>query len=189
MVALTAAEALMDKTINETIGKEGKYSNHPSDLGGETIWGITVAVARKNGYTGPMKSMPRETAFNIYRSEYYIKPGFARVATLFPSLGAELFDSGVNLGVAWPAIWLQQALNAFNGRAKFYADIKEDGQLGNGTIAALTSFKNKRGAAGEKVLLRAVDSLQGARYLSITASREANEDFVYGWFDNRVGGY
>ena len=38
------------KIINEIIGVEGGYVNDPSDSGGETNFGITVAVARQFGY-------------------------------------------------------------------------------------------------------------------------------------------
>src|SRR3546814_13966192 len=46
--------------IEATIGKEGGYSNHPADKCGPTMWGITERVARKNGYTGDMRNLPRD---------------------------------------------------------------------------------------------------------------------------------
>ena len=52
----------IEAMIDATIGREGGYSNHPADRGGETIWGITAAVARRNGYAGAMRSMPREAS-------------------------------------------------------------------------------------------------------------------------------
>ena len=54
--------AAFDKAFDHTVGKEGGYSNHPSDRGGETMWGITIAVARDYGYSGNMREMPVETA-------------------------------------------------------------------------------------------------------------------------------
>ena len=44
-------------TITVLIQREGGYTNNPNDKGGETNFGITVAVARAFGYTGPMTSM------------------------------------------------------------------------------------------------------------------------------------
>jgi hypothetical protein len=35
-------------------------------------------------------------------------------------------------------------------------------------------------------MLRALNSLQGARYIDIGESRPANEDFMFGWFLHRV---
>ncbi|MCE7797845.1 hypothetical protein LWE61_14935 [Sphingobium sufflavum] len=174
--------------INRTIGVEGGYSNHPSDPGGETMWGITKRVAVANGYVGPMRNLPRETAVRIYYTEYAVKPGFAAVAEISPAVGAELFDSGVNLGVARPALWLQEWLNAFNQRGKLYPDIKEDGDIRpqGETIRALTAYRKARGAEADKVMVAALNCSQGERYKTITRAREANEDFTYGWMRTRV---
>lgn len=178
--------AKIDAMIEATIGKEGRYSNHPSDTGGETMWGITIATARRNGYTGPMRDLPRATAVQIYKSEYLLRPGFGKVADIYPRVAEELFDSGVNLGPYWPSLWLQICLNAFNAQGRHYGDIAEDAAVGPGTIRALTAYKAKRGAEGETVMLKALNALQGARYIDLARGRPANEDFVYGWIANRV---
>jgi lysozyme family protein len=177
---------LIERMIEGTIGLEGGYSNNPDDRGGETMWGVTKWVARNNGYLGAMAAMPRDEAVRIYREEYAIKPGFDVVAGVYPKVGAELFDSGVNLGQRWPALWLQMALNAFNQQGKLYPDIGEDGDIGPGTIQALKAFRDARGTEGEEVLLKALNCLQGARYLDLARGRSANESFVYGWLKNRV---
>ena len=85
----------IDQLIDEVIGREGGYSNHPADRGGATRWGVTEAVARAHGYRGDMRSFPREDAVEIYRRLYWIKPGFDQVATRAPKVAAELFDTGV----------------------------------------------------------------------------------------------
>jgi len=176
----------IDQMIDETIGHEGGYSNHPSDRGGETMWGITEAVARKYGYAGAMRDLPRSTAVAIYRKEYAIKPGFVAVAEIMPAVGAELFDSGVNLGPAWPSTWLQRCLNAFNRQGKLYPDIAVDGRIGPGTLGALKAYRAARGAEAERVLLTALNCLQGDRYIDLSEKRGANEDFTFGWIARRV---
>lgn len=55
-----------DKAFVELLGNEGSYSNDPHDPGGETMWGITIAVARENGYVGAMKDMDQSIAKTIY---------------------------------------------------------------------------------------------------------------------------
>ena len=50
----------IDDMIERTIGHEGRYSNHADDTGGETMFGITKAVARSNGYGGPMGQLTRD---------------------------------------------------------------------------------------------------------------------------------
>ena len=41
--------------------------------------------------------------------------------------------------------------------------------------------------SGEAVLLRALEALQGERYLRLAERRPANEAFLYGWLANRIG--
>lgn len=176
----------IDSMIETTIGKEGGYSNHPSDTGGPTRWGITERVARANGYSGDMRTLPRETAVAIYRSEYAIKPGFAAVAAINSAIGEEMFDTGVNMGVAWPPLFLQAALNGLNGQGKLYPDIVEDGDIGPTTLRTLSAYLAKRGAEGARVMLAALNVQQGARYLALATKRQKNEDFLYGWLKNRV---
>ena len=176
----------VDVAIEVTIGKEGKYSNNPKDSGGETMWGITAATASKHGYQGPMKDLPRNLAVQIYRQEYFINPGFADVFVLSKSLGTELFDSGVNLGPKLAAVWFQRSLNVLNREGKLYPDIKIDGDIGSQSLAALSSYLNHRGNQGELVLLRMLNCLQGAKYFSLAESRAKDEEFIFGWFLNRV---
>jgi len=169
------------------IAREGDYSNHPADRGGPTRWGITEQVARAYGFAGDMRALPKETAAAIYKRRYWTDVRFDQVAAVFPRVASELFDTGINMGQSVAAGFLQRALNALNRGATDYPDLKVDGQVGAMTIAGLKGFKAKRGAAGEDVLLKALDSLQGERYISLTESRPANEAFLYGWLANRIG--
>ena len=177
----------VDELIDEVIGREGGYSNHPADRGGPTRWGVTEAVARAHGYTGDMRSFPREEAVAIYRRIYWLRPGFDRVAQLAPAIAAELFDTGVNMGPEVAAGFLQRALNALNRGATDYCDIAVDRRIGEATVAALSGFMSRRGASGETVLLKAIEALQGERYLRLAEQRPANEAFLYGWLANRLG--
>lgn len=176
----------IDAMIEATIGKEGRYSNHPLDRGGETCWGITKAVARRNGYQGDMRDLPRDKAVAIYREEYAIRPGFAAAAEISPTVGEELFDTGVNMGVSVPARWFQMALNGLNRQGKDYPDIAEDGDVGPATLAAFRAYRRVRGVDADPVMLKALNSLQGARYVELARGRSANEDFLFGWLRTRV---
>lgn len=177
----------IDSMIEATIGKEGGYSNNPADTGGATKFGITERVARANGYQGSMKDLPRPLAVSIYKAQYAIKPGFAAVAAINDKVGEELFDSGVNIGPARPALWFQMALNALNNGGKLYGDIAEDGDIGPGTLATFKAYMKARGADAESVMLKVLNGLQLAFYIEISRSRAANETFTFGWVRNRVG--
>lgn len=173
--------------IDEVIGREGGYSNHPADRGGPTRWGVTEQVARAHGYTGDMRVFPRDEAVRIYRLLYWERPGFDRVAAIYPGVAAELFDTGVNMGPKVAAKFLQRALNALNRGGTDYPDLDVDGDVGALSIACLKGYEAKRGADGEAVLVKALEALQGARYIELTETRPANEAFAYGWLANRVG--
>ena len=173
--------------IDEVIAREGDYSNHPADRGGPTRFGISQAVARDNGYAGDMRRLPRALAEAIYRKLYWDRPGYAFVAEMAPDVAAELFDTAVNMGVGTASGFLQRALNALNRNAQDYPDLRIDRAVGARTLAALGAFLKLRGRGGEKVLLKAIEALQGERYLALAETRPANEAFLYGWLANRVG--
>lgn len=90
-----------EASISKTLSYEGGYTNNPSDPGGATNWGITIADARmywKKGATpADVKAMPKSVAIDIYRSKYWAKMDCdSRPA------GVDLveFDFGVNSGVS-----------------------------------------------------------------------------------------
>ena len=173
--------------IDEVIDREGGFVDHPADRGGATCWGITETVARRHGYTGAMRDFPRSEAVIIYRRLYWHRPGLDRIAEAAPNLAAELFDTAVNMGAAVAISFLQRALNALNRGARDYPDLAVDSIVGGRTLSALRAFLAKRGGTGEHVLIKAVDALQGERYLHLAETRPADEAFLYGWLANRIG--
>ena len=174
--------------VEALIDREGGYVDHPADRGGATRFGITEAVARAHGYDGAMRVLPRREAVAIYRRLYWLRPRFDQVAIRSVRLAAELFDTGVNMGPAVAATFLQRALTALNRTAKDYPDLVPDGRIGKASLAALDAYFKVRGkAGGETVLLRALEALQGERYLRLAERRPANEAFLYGWLANRIG--
>ena len=178
----------VEELIDELIDREGGYVNHPADRGGPTRYGITEAVARAHGYAGAMAELPRDEAAAIYRRLYWLRPRFDQVAQRAPRVAAELFDTGANMGPAVAATFLQRALTALNRGGGDYPDLVPDGRVGPATIAALDAFLDARGSrGGETVMLRALEALQGERYLRLAEKRPANEAFLYGWLANRIG--
>lgn len=111
-----------DQAFDRLIGHEGGYANHPSDPGGETMWGVTKDVARASGYTGPMRSLPRDTAKAIYRAKYWTP---CRADELPEDIRFDVFDGAVNSGVSQSVKWLQRAVS-----------VTDDGKIGPATIAA-----------------------------------------------------
>jgi lysozyme family protein len=177
-----------DRLSDAVIEREGGFVSHPSDKGGPTCFGITEAVARAHGYVGPMRLLPREEAATIYKRLYWLRPRFDEIARRSGRIAAELFDTGVNMGPAVATTFLQRALTALNRSGRDYLDLTPDGRIGPMTLFALDAFLGARGkTSGEIVLLRALEALQGERYLRLAERRPANEAFLYGWLANRIG--
>tara|TARA_R110000744_G_scaffold333450_1_gene438848 strand:+ start:10136 stop:10666 length:531 start_codon:yes stop_codon:yes gene_type:complete len=174
---------MKERIINEIIRVEGGYVNDPSDSGGETNFGITVAVARQFGYVGAMRNMPRSTAFDIYSAKYWDAVKGDDLAKLSELVAEEVVDTSVNMGPGRAGKFLQRSLNVLNNRGSLYLDLTVDGAIGNATISALRAYLNGR---GEETLVTALNCLQGAYYITLAERREKDERFVYGWFKNRV---
>jgi lysozyme family protein len=109
-----------DQAFHKLLGHEGAYSNHKDDNGGETMWGITVAVARESGYTGAMRDLRVDQAKAIYRKSYW---DAVRADDLPAAVRYALFDAAVNSGVGQAVRWLQRAL-----------DVADDGLIGPVTL-------------------------------------------------------
>jgi lysozyme family protein len=115
-----------DEALRRVLVHEGGYSNHPSDPGGPTNWGITIHEARaywkKEATADDVRSMPVDVAKNIYRSKYWD----AMCCDNLPAgVDYAVFDYGVNSGIARAARVLQRLVGA-----------SVDGEVGPDTIAA-----------------------------------------------------
>lgn len=173
---------LKDKIINEIIRVEGGYINDPNDSGGATNFGITEAVARPY-FNGDMRDLPREIAVAIYTVQYWDKVRGDDIAALSEAVAEEVVDTGVNMSTTRAGKFLQRSLNVLNDRGRLYSDIQVDGNIGPGTISALTSYLNARDGA---TLVKMLNCLQGAFYVNLAERREKDEKFINGWFKNRV---
>lgn len=111
-----------DQAFDALLGHEGGYSNHSADTGGETMWGVTKAVAKENGYTGPMRDLPVDFAKAIYRRGYW---DAVKADQLPEAVRYAVFDGAVNSGPVQSIKWLQRALG-----------VADDGIIGPKTLAA-----------------------------------------------------
>lgn len=168
------------------VGIEGDFSNAKNDRGGATRFGITEAVAREEGYAGPMNALPLDFAKSVYRRKYWDKLRLDDVALVSGDVAYKLFDAGVNMGPAVSGTFLQRTLNVLNRQGVDYADVLVDGAVGDKTLRALRGLWAKRPTA-ETVVMRALNCLQGARYIEIAERDPRQEDFEFGWLSNRIG--
>jgi len=164
--------------IQDIIRTEGGYVDHPNDPGGKTKYGITEKVARANGYKGDMKDLPMDFAHSLYFKKYVVEPNFNAITP--PALLAEVVDTGVNMGPTTAAKFLQRALNAVAG-----SGLVVDGDFGKRSQQALTEYLQTR-KGGDVILTKAVNCLQGARYIELVESNVKNRSFINGWIANRT---
>ena len=175
-----------NEAIRNVLHVEGGYVNDPRDSGGETNHGVTAFTARSAGYEGSMREMTRQQAIDIYARLYWDANNLDAIAALSPCIAEKVFDIAVNMGNGRAGEFLQRIINVMNNRGTYYADIRVDGAIGARTAAALESFLKKRGKNGESVIVKGLQSLQGAFYITLAERRTKDEAFVYGWLDNRV---
>lgn len=169
--------------IGAVIALEGGYVNHKADPGGATNMGITVQVARESGYTGPMRTLPREVAQSIYYDRYLVKPGLAPLISIDAAVTEELFDTTVNMGPARPARWFQGGINAMCGTS-----LDVDGKIGARTIAAYSGCQKHAGSV--KLCIQMLDRLdtdQRAEYDRLVRVNPALKVFHRGWVAHRIG--
>ena len=144
----------------QLLGNEGGYVDNPNDPGGATIWGVTEAVARANGYTGDMRLMAQATAEAIAKREYW---DVVQGDSLPAPLDFQVLDGAYNSGAGRAAEWLQQA-----------AGVSQDGQIGPETLAAVSAHS----------IYELICGYNGAR-LAFLASLGTWPDFGRGWA-NRI---
>jgi lysozyme family protein len=177
----------LESALAETLEIEGGYSDHPSDSGGKTNFGVTVGVARQAGFTGDMRDLTKAQAIDIYKRLYWTAAGCGHVATLVSgAVAEELFDTAVNAGVSRAVGFMQRVLNVLNNRGAHWPDLGVDGANGPRTMEALKALHARRGEEGIVALLKGMESLQGAFYIELAERREKDEAFVFGWLRTRI---
>lgn len=168
-----------DKAILTVLKHEGGYSDHVADRGGKTRYGIIESVARRHGYEGAMHLLPLEKAKEIYRIDYWDENRLEDIASVNYELALEVFDTGVNVGTARVARWLQESINVLNRNQR--TDLTVDGEIGPATLNELRRLN----ASDVGYLITIMRIQQGAHYLNLALKVPAQRAFIRGWV-NRV---
>lgn len=114
-----------NQIFDRVIGHEGGYVNDPRDPGGETNWGVTKRTAVENGYTGEMRAMTRDAAFNIYYKAFWKRYQCDKLPS---AVAYQFFDACVNHGFGNAARMLQRAVG-----------VLDDGVIGEITLGAVNT--------------------------------------------------
>ena len=175
-------QALCMKVIDATIVREGngKFTDRKADRGGPTRWGMTVKAAADVGYTDSMETCPREIAVKYYMLLWKR----LRMDDILPmsfDLAEYLYDFGVTSGSHNAVKELQKLLNVLNNRGTLYADITEDGGIGDMTLNMLKAFYKVRGTDGMRVFAFSYNALRVAFNVNIAVNHPDQEANEYGW--------
>lgn len=108
--------------VSRVLSSEGGYGYHPADPGGATNYGITEKTARRHGYMGDMRDLPREKAIQMYKDDYWLP---TKCDQMPQAVAFQYFDACVNHGPGRAAKMLQKALG-----------LPEDGIVGPKTLNA-----------------------------------------------------
>ena len=130
-----------------------------------------------------MRNLPRSVAFDLLSIRFWDKVKGDDLQKLSVAICKEVVDTGVNMGTHRASVFLQRCLNVLNNKASLYRDLTVDGKIGPSTLMALKDYLNSR---DESVLLKALNCLQGAKYIELAERREKDEKWIYGWYKNRV---
>jgi lysozyme family protein len=159
-----------------TLDFEGGLSNHASDRGGKTKYGVTQATLDAyNKHTGhhPDLGLPPakvadltiERAADVYHVLFWTG---MRVQLLPPVVRGFMFDWGVHAGFF--------AIRSMQRHLK----LKPDGVVGPRTRAALDDALMVR---GERGIVRAL-AIRRMKHLCRLVRRDRKQgDFIVGWFD------
>lgn len=159
-----------DTQINDVLRREGGYSDHKSDRGGATNYGITqrtYTIWRSNAGLGYMdvRNITREEAKAIYKTEYW---DAAKCGELPEEIQPIHFDSSVNHGVSRAAKLLQAA-----------AGVEQDGAIGNKTLAAIAEMDAR--------LLKARYINARYQFYGAIIQRDRSQlDFISGWMNRML---
>lgn len=118
--------SIFDTIFDRLMKHEGGYVNHPSDPGGETMYGVTKRVAVAHGYHGSMRNLPKEMAKRITEKSYYKA---IRGDELDRLIAWQLTDAAYNHGNRQAVKFLQRAVGA-----------NDDGVIGERTLAAVNAM-------------------------------------------------
>lgn len=188
-----------DIAYDETSLREGGYVNDPVDKGGETHRGVArkfhpdwpgwkiidkIKQERPEDYKSVINNNEEliRLAKELYRQKYWTPIRGDELPN--QHIANQVFDTGVNQGVARSVRYLQQGLNLLNRNQTNYKDIEIDGKLGQQTLDSINAFL-KLEAGEPDYLLKLHNLLQAAFYVEIMKRDPTQERFARGWL-NRV---
>ena len=163
----------------KTLVREGVLTDHPSDRGGKTKYGITAAAAARHGIAD-VATISVEDAVKIYYTDYWQVAGCERLRSKY--IAAELFDTAVLSGPGTAGRFLQLAYNVLFAGPSGGGSLTVDGKVGAITAAKVNAMLPR----WEKALLNAATGEQYNHFRQIVANNPSQQVFLKGWLGKRL---
>ena len=162
---------VIEDIITDVLKAEGwdRYTNRPTDRGGPTKWGITLATFRDHEdddsiTDADIRALTEADARAFYLTRYFTETGFNQLHALLLPL---VVDCAVNHGRGRAAKWFQKAVGA-----------KQDGGIGPNTLAAAE-------AVSPTVIYLNICAYRVRFYGAIVGRDHSQAEYISGW-NNRA---
>lgn len=164
--------ANFDKFFPTLIKHEGGFVDNPSDKGGATNLGVTIATWKRFGYdkdgdgdidVSDLKKLTLSDAKYIAKTQYWDKVWGDKINS--QSIAEFLFDWAYNSGPSTAILRLQHILGP---------SVKNDGIMGKNTISVLNQSNPKK-------VFEELKKSREAFYHTIVRTRPKNKVFLKGW--------
>jgi lysozyme family protein len=177
--------ANFDYCMRETFEAEGGKSNHPSDKGGETNYGVIQDDIVEYNARVPESERICKTPFQLTRDEarkiikllYWDELLLGQITD--PDMALHIFDSALLQGQGRTVKWTQKILNTLEPGVP--NDIKVDGLMGSQTVFKLNNLLPMNKAVFADRLV----SERKAAFNLICLLNWTQKVFINGWY-NRV---
>lgn len=158
---------------------EGGYSNHKSDRGGESNYGVSLRFLRSVGLGDgdincdgqingeDIRLLPESTAQSLYKTYFWNSANCESIEN--SRVAVKFFDMCVNFGVNTASKIMQKALN----------NISSDFLLIDGLIGPKSLEKINK--ADPDALLRELVRLTSQEYREIIENSPSQQKFLKGW--------
>lgn len=172
-----------DYAVNTVLKHEGGFSNHKTDPGGATIYGISLRYLKAAGLDinldgridiSDIMALDKQTAKAIYKSNWWDKYKYNAINDL--NIAAKVFDLSVNMGATEAHKIVQRAINKLSSLID--ETLYVDGRLG---IKCLTAINVLCTLNHAHELLRAIKTEARSFYSNLVKAKPELGIFLKGW--------
>jgi len=159
----------LEKSLDCLLEEEGGWSNHPSDRGGATMYGVTQATynawrRQKKRPSQSVKKISKAEAKELYNELYWEAASCHKLPWPINYL---TFDAAVNSGVGRAVRWLQQGVHC-----------SPDGKVGPATVEAA----RKAVAEGNTTALLGIVDARTVFLARLVQTKPSQAAFLLGWW-------